>query len=135
MLIKERELLSLPSFEINVLVAENIMGFAREKKTLHTLSGTAFVEEVWFDSYSGDFWEKPHDYSTSISSAWDIVTKKFFPGIGDDWNFQLLSDQGEIACWGAKFTNLESKKEYSCWTSDAPLAICCAALKAVGVVK
>jgi hypothetical protein len=68
-------------------------------------------------------------YSTNIAAAWDVVrrlTDVATPGHADDFTLQY---EPRPMAWGAQFEPAEGA--FPCDT--APLAICLAALKAVGV--
>ena len=70
--------------------------------------------------------EVPH-YSTDMTTAWKIVNNFFET---DNWNFEIVSDQGELNCWVAEFSRLPSGKKYLGEADTPSVAICIAALKA-----
>jgi hypothetical protein len=120
---------------MDALLAEKVMGY-----TLSDLSLLAYPKYKLFDIESGEFSgyvkEVPH-YSTDIAAAWQVVRK-----IQQDFFINLICGRNE----GRK----NGRIGYNCdigyyenngapeWYSDsqtAPLAICRAALKAMGVTE
>jgi hypothetical protein len=100
--------------ELDALVAEKVMGLQPLRR------------EVPPDP--GAFLDLPH-YSTDIAAAWEVVEK--LTGRRDkDIGFALTVNPGTI---GTSFSALDGTEHWHVNASTAPLAICLAALKVVGV--
>lgn len=100
--------------ELDALVAEKVMG-------LMMIDGK---EKYPCDSSSkGYILTDPEPYSTDIAAAW-LVVEKLRDTLHVNWD--ICSDS---TSWWAKIGNLETLKA----ADSAPLAICLAALKAVGM--
>lgn len=93
--------------KINDLVAEHITNMK------HLLPGSPF-------------WCKP---STEIQYAWEVVRKMQLKGFHSS-HTDLSEDSGQ-EWWSWHFT--KGNDSYSAQAESAPMAICLAALKAVGV--
>lgn len=104
--------------ELDALVAEKVMGWVCICERKHQLCPV-------HDSY----------YSTDIAAAWQVVERLKHDG----WNVSIGGDNG----WGCTFYKVLVRGNdafTSTWTEshgpinaeNAPLAICLAALKAVG---
>ena len=86
----------------------------------------------------GRDWQQVPDYSTNIAAAWEVVGKLRKDGYGIIFNDTRVQyrcrfwrhdgkDAWNIFTWVG-----EPDTEYTIWADTAPLAICLAALKAVG---
>lgn len=121
------------SWELDALVAEKVMGLSRQVRIKgSTEYVTIYSKNPYFPDGSCDlndlnFYAAPKNYSTSIAPAWEVVEKL------DDCLH--LREHGEEGIWEAWFCGLgEPENENRVAHADtAPLAICLAALKAVGV--
>lgn len=73
--------------------------------------------------------EKPSvpPYSSDIAWAMKVVERLRMVG----WEFAMETDQGELNCWLVEFRDSNDSRVGES-ESTAPLAICSAALKAVG---
>lgn len=109
-----------PGPELDAIIAKKIMRWTfLEKYEQTSLSGKKFIGEGWLD-FDNEFWEKPHNYSTDIDDAWDLV-EELCPKKDE---FRLARfNMGEWRCTFAYFNGLESSAE------TAPMAICLAALE------
>lgn len=103
--------------ELDALVAEKVMGIAVNR----------FGEVIQPGMGVG----MPRRYSTDIASAWGVVEKMQ----ADGWFFKV-EDGALHTCWYADFIISEPgrppKGPRRTQADTAPLAICLAALKAVG---
>ena len=75
----------------------------------------------------------PHAYSTDIAAAWQVVAKmRLFVGPTDAWpRHQMEMDKANWVAW-ATYPNIDEAM-FAVFADTAPMAICLAALKAVGV--
>ena len=125
--------------EMDVLIAEKVMGY-----TLSELSLPAYPKYKLFDIESGEFSgyvkEVPH-YSTNLAAAWEVVKRMPIPfKLEKCWEKAYqIGPEGWSACWCTD-ADCEGCNENSrctngddAWAETAPLAICRAALKAMGV--
>lgn len=115
--------------EIDALVAEKVMGHTVEPR-LPGLSG-----EYWDDTDGGIV----SDYSSDIAAAWQVV-EKFVEQVKADRNMEISFVMGfdgshwEAGIWKHDEWYLGGGGYVHEIKADtAPLAICLAALKAVGV--
>ena len=119
--------------ELDALVAEKVMGWVwmKEVSTIflfeRTLLPPLFESKV---DHSGDdaFIIMPEipDYSTDIAEAWEVVEKLKHLAFN-------VHHRYNTGVWTAYFT--DGEELFACAediTGEAPLAICLAALKAVG---
>lgn len=123
--------------EIDALVAEKVMGWRKEA----TLPEYFFWKDVEKGklTYHIDDW-KP---STNIKYAWEVVEKLGFPEYPFvlhksyeryDHDKKEFVNPGFECRLGCECGTIEyCECGYSAWAKTAPLAICLAALKAVGV--
>ena len=106
--------------ELDALVAEKVMG-----------QGFIFYNN--FQEKNGNKSPLPDNvapYSTSIAAVWEVVEQLRTKGF---W-FLIEQERPDINSeWVAAFTNFEANADGSERADTAPLAICLAALKAVGV--
>lgn len=121
--------------ELDALVAEKVMRFDHK----HKING---CEDCWYDvceycglefhceDTSGYCEGYPH-YSTDIAAAWQILAR--LRELGFKY-ISVVSLSNGWQCWGDKAMTLNSvPPDVSVNADTAPLAICLAALKAVGV--
>lgn len=107
--------------ELDALVAEKVMGW----KLSNATDGT----EYWDNGkFCGGIWPKEWNPSTNIADAWNVVEKMK----SKDYLFSLKNIvKGtftfSLTDWGGNCSTYAAEAE------TAPLAICLAALKAVGV--
>ena len=94
--------------ELDALVAEKVMGWKDPSPVF------GLMEDV---EGNANF---PPDYSTSIAAAWRVVEK---------WQGDITVDRRNEHF---KVTFYKPSYEYEVWAETLPLAICLAALKAVG---
>jgi hypothetical protein len=123
--------------ELDALVAEKVMGLRRV---------TEYSEEFAYPHYPGDFvnsdghrvfssFDEPtHQlpkYSSDISAAWEVVEKfiKFNPFWEENDSLWFDLSPTKPPGWYCNFGDSST----SVYADTAPLAICLAALKAVGV--
>lgn len=132
--------------ELDALVAEKIFGSLwrayrsddEEKSVIRLFapSRADYCEEIQYKNqwgtssgfYPTDYPDLPA-YSTDIAAAWEVVEK-----VGTGWLYlSLLQDSDKVAgYWRAAFHRLKETPQLVD-ADTAPLAICLAALKAVGV--
>lgn len=110
-----------PGRELDALIAVNVMGEkpciiqSRRNGTITMHPGSV--------NFQGPDWHIPaKPYSTSIEDAWEVVEKLRYNG--------KHLDLSGATTWEARFTGMTEPVE----AESAPLAICLAALKAVGGV-
>jgi hypothetical protein len=110
--------------ELDALVAEKVVGW------IHLPEEDAFHGARWKDQDTGFIWGGPPPYSTAISVAWKVVEKMGLSLVRTDEGWMV----GDISCG---FTTddgvVDGTLQYATVCKTAPLAICLAALKAVGV--
>lgn len=114
--------------EIDKLIAEKVMGWRVFKTTEEwQKAGSPTGQKITVLDQTPKF-EIPH-YSTDIAAAWQVVEKMHSDGNhvqvwrNKNNNFWRASMRFEHGKWGKYFTQ----------ANTAPLAICLAALKAIGV--
>ena len=119
--------------ELDALIAEKVMGLTRHDESYVAEGVGKVLRFVWRDGcgtcvYSGDMF-LPH-YSTNIADAWGVVRKM---------GMVLIENSGEAFGqpdeWNVQFVGHDSEGEphwVSASASTCELAICLAALKAVG---
>ena len=119
--------------ELDALIAEMVMGLTRHDESYMVDGAGKVLRFVWRDGggacvYSGDMF-LPH-YSTNIADAWEVVRKM---------GMVLIENSGEAFGqpdeWNVQFVGHDSEGEphwVSASASTCELAICLAALKAVG---
>lgn len=127
----EKEFLALAPREQDALVAEKVMGWTLELRKYVWEDPSEFYRSDHADFHDGrcipiteaSGYLRP--YTTDISAAWEVVEK--MGGYGrslfewsEGWIFELVTSDGESVV-GQAYT--------------APLAICIAALKAVGFIS
>jgi len=107
--------------KIDRLVAENVMGW---ELTYYTTTDEPKLEGIKAD---GKMDEVPN-YSTNIADAWQVVEKL----IDKDYDFSIYNHNKEF---NVEINIVEDDKHLWFYgeADSAPLAICLAALKAVGV--
>jgi hypothetical protein len=105
------EITTMTNREIDFLIAEHIMGLQRIKNT-----------DDWIVDGRTDIC--PH-YSTDISWAFEVVFKLHF------WKFKLL--RYDTHCCAMFIKDKDTVYEAEAEMNDIGMAICKAALKAVGV--
>jgi len=129
--------------EMDALVEHHIFG----KKILTHEEMCVEAERVWvrqpacqvFNGLGGFYVQRQEDgsiwaeqrlrpRSTSISAAWEVVEKLRSEEESEGWEFTLSSDADE---WGATFWMGDTFHDSGA-ANTTPLAICLAALKAVG---
>ena len=118
---------------LDALIAEMVMGLTRHDESYMVDGAGKVLRFVWRDGggacvYSGDMF-LPH-YSTNIADAWEVVRKM---------GMVLIENSGEAFGqpdeWNVQFVGHDSEGEphwVSASASTCELAICLAALKAVG---
>ena len=122
--------------EINALIAEKVMGLPDTTWCSHKMvygattdgvkhkQGTCSICGAAFEDYGRikNYEDLPH-YSTDISAAWEVVAKNF-----SDIELESFDNLSSWECWVC------GKEGYTkAYADTAPMAICLAALKAVGV--
>jgi len=125
--------------EIDVLVAEKVMGWHKD------YSWWANAEGDWMEKIEAEEYEPGFNPSEDIASAWQVVEKLFRVHKmtfsitlkdGDGWEAELagwVNGISDIDTWGHHDEGSEvSFRGESSRQETAPLAICLAALKAVG---
>ena len=123
-----------PSREIDELIADKVMGLKRKSR----IHGTTDEVDIYtanpyfFDSVRKEdlHYVAPLPYSTNIADAWEVVRKM---------GMVLIENSGEAFGqadeWNVQFVGHDSEGEphwVSASASTCELAICLAALKAVG---
>lgn len=114
--------------ELDALVAEKVMGWSGIDKKWDYETNESFLGGKTPDWDGRQFYEVPH-YSTDIAAAWLVVEKLRTP----NWEFQL--DHTRFMIWHCRIETTAGEGSASSDSSQgetAPLAICLAALKAVG---
>jgi hypothetical protein len=112
--------------ELDALVAEKVMGADPSTVHWHLSNATFLVDGKWVDVPP-----VPH-YSTDIAAAWEVVEKmsqKYH------WRIQSPFDVGDEWYAGLtprSVTGWNGRPDHYAGAPSAPLAICLAALKAVG---
>lgn len=113
--------------EMDRLVAEKVMGITFAAGTDWELGddgrviGPVYAEER--DAMGWHYWSP----STNIAHAWEVVEK-----LKDHREWHIENDQGEIREWIVEILSLATGRRYSTDSASVPLAICRAALKAMG---
>lgn len=107
-----------PGKELDALIAEHVMG---AKEVLAKPEGATYLFR------KGDYlYEDPPSYSTEIAQAWEVLAVLAEKG----WDYSVFNTEFEgIYC--QFYTRERGYIESSAET--APLAICLAALKVVGI--
>jgi len=127
--------------EMDALVAEKVMGEpipTEPPKCTGSISGIQhyfeyYPQKAWVpDGTSGGWRWKARAFSTDISAAWEVVEKLAY-----EPTVQGVYEKLSVVVTVRLYSNEEAwaKIEGRSWTKaeTAPLAICRAALKAVGV--
>lgn len=109
---------------INELVATHVMGWRKE--TVANISELLPFYDVWVEGETKYVRVENFNPSTNIADAWEVVEKlsQF------DQKYLVWHNESKVWCFvfaGGTFLR------YSADAKTAPLAICLAALKAVGV--
>lgn len=118
--------------ELDALVAEKVMGWIGRENELWTDRATGKVQKWGTDNCTTindattSFYFRP---STDIAAAWEIIEKKCIPYVKVD--ARGLHRGGQHFRWVCQIWN-GSSAEILGLAQTAPLAICRAALKAVG---
>ena len=107
------------SRDLNRWVAESVMGFNVETGVMH-YDGSDIHYEIWIDKDGNK--HNPKDYSTNINVAWEIVDK-----IKQEDQYYFKLENGDLKDYECHFSS------YSAEADTAPMAICLAALKIIGV--
>lgn len=117
--------------ELDALVAEKVFGLHRnERGHWYDVSGSS-IPCYYADTEPCDPSSWLPDYSTSIAAAWEVIERVVSGKVSENLEgFALTVQPGTI---GASFSNLHGKGHFQSNGKTAPLAICLAALKAVGV--
>lgn len=111
--------------ELDKLVAEKVMGFTPIKDDDGTI--ICFVDEPNETEYFSSDDECEFSPSTDIRDAWEVVDKF-------SYSLQLTQSHGYWTCTMVYKINERGVGQYiSAEAKIAPLAICLAALKAVGI--
>ena len=125
--------------ELDALVAEKVMGLPDvgrySREDMRSLEWTHYgkngdVHDFYYllDEDNNPRWSVPR-YSTSIAAAWEVVEK--LTGDDGDFSFKLHNYDCD---WEATYLNGPRSIQIKSIAATAPLAICLAALKAVGHV-
>ena len=110
--------------EMNALIAE-LMGWTRHEQPFISKWGKMYEWRPPEDS-SYDAFLAPHDWSTNIAAAWEVVEKLTPFKFG--FNLAIESPPGPCGDWEVHFYNGGAHLAFA---DTAPLAICRAALLAV----
>lgn len=120
-------------FDLDVLVAERVMGFKE--------SSVKGIGRTWNrKNDDDDFYLKR--YSTDIAAAWEVFEKVKDKGLELGWNKEhekwFCTNLSEDFRYGLSLSDKEFKESFNetsiaVLADSAPIAICLAALKAVGV--
>jgi hypothetical protein len=133
----------MENWQINALVAEKIMGWERwtcddlkSKEAFLQPPGTEFVTGTWYkvdvDIPLRDYSiGTVKEYSTNIKAAWEVVEKLAQMGYDVKIN-RLIHWNTDYECLIGKDNWVDMDYKYV-GSDTAPMAICLAALKAVGV--
>jgi len=113
--------------ELDALVAERVMGWSN-------ISRGADGDDAygWNASLSGHV--PPHGriqipkYSTNIAAAWEVVEKR----LSTDGHFAFWPSVAGFSVAYHGIRTWDSEPVWEVWAETAPLAICRAALRAVG---
>ena len=116
--------------ELDAMVAEKVMGWTWHIVRIHasTNTMTAWVRpghHVPKTIDPGNNWNAPLPYSTDIAAAWEVVEKMYKDHKLGMWMDVTVPESGIDAYFG----------DFKGAADTAPLAICLAALKAVGAIK
>lgn len=119
--------------ELDALVAEKVMGMGKPPYGDASNCPTCGYDGLWS--------EEIQPYSTDIAAAWMVVEHLKNTLNGKEWTgeFNLFFNGEKYECWWSfsRRTNeglYETSKDESI-AETAPLAICLAALKTIGVAK
>src|SRR3990167_4943388 len=108
--------------ELDARVAEQVMHLKRAESWLHVEGWECHADEKG----GGPYYKEPlPNYSTSISAAWEVVEK--FQKYSNEPI--LISHSETQHLWRVQF-----RYNLSIQASDFPLAVCLAALKALGYI-
>ena len=107
--------------ELDALIAEKVMGWKVDRIVEHNnTTGDELLHIFGPDKF-------PH-YSTQIADAWLVVEK-----LGkDDWTYTIVGNSSYNRCDLRKWLSHNNWAHLYSDADTAPLAICLAALKAVG---
>jgi uncharacterized protein (DUF1330 family) len=110
--------------ELDALVAEKVMGYK-----IGWLTEYGFKKEFERKviALKGDRYDNIPRYSTNISDAWQVVEK-----VGKEFLVRKRLEGNDYRAFIITFDNYLGHKEYYAHAKTAPLAICLAALRAVG---
>jgi hypothetical protein len=120
--------------ELDALVAEKVMGWQRGRRYGNgngewIIDGKTSVSRTWDST--------PH-YSTDIAAAWLVVERTTRER---DWRWQISVVRGLAHVWlvpiwhAATEADLRAQPDYMVEDETAPLAICRAALVAIGHIQ
>jgi hypothetical protein len=112
----------LTNQEIDELVAEKVMGWKRVNEKPNWWNNPIYDSpEYYWIKPDGTKTCYPANYSSDISEAWEVVEKFFI------LELSKMSNECSVSLYGEVYTN----KGHSV-ANTAPIAICLAALEAVG---
>lgn len=117
---------ALTDRERDALVAEKVMGLRiREYRGVYAMGEYDFTEEIT------DGWSIGGSYTASIEDAWEVVEK-----LRPEWpGFSCCYDQDDEE-WEGEFQRvLGCDPSHMGYAATAPLAICTAAMLAVGALE
>ena len=123
--------------EIDALVAEKVMGWKPNQECTDENREIHEYYDGWIctacEATGGWGSQDDHDtglhrYSTDIAAAWEVAEKHLHP----DWDVDLYRDKVEGGSWECELVCWERKIAVTAVADTAPMAICLAALKAVG---
>lgn len=118
--------------ELDALVAEKVMQVSVCKCPSEgdlRISAFGVDSKGWFKGCERCRKEHPRRYSEDIAAAWEVVEKL-------KGGFSLDTDHGKPASWCVNWIVVgETPKHVVAHGDTAPLAICLAALKAVGASR
>lgn len=115
--------------ELDALVAERAMGWTKVKVQTESEFGGASTFVLYGTSPINQPWKRVPAYSTDIAATWEIAEK-----LGPMWLYKTTAGKPSAAAGQLYACSLGSsvlEREWS-YGDTAPLAICRAALKAVG---
>lgn len=125
--------------ELDALIAEKVMGWERGENWLIPPVGTPMRDNNWAAEW--DEKGRPHwlpRYSQDIEAAWQVVEKLrkdweyLFINAGNGWGVECRTEHVDISP-SNDITYQWTESTGNIHGDTAPLAICLAALKAVGV--
>lgn len=132
-----------PGRELDILVAEKVMGWKRVnyEQLFPSQAGRKELSMYWYDSNdketrlaedSDDYYQPEEAWSPSIdiSAAWEVVKKMQEDGFDLDLHYK---PEYTIVCFEKIVDGLTVAESGEVWSNTPLHAICLAALKAVGV--